>query len=111
MKMAKLLSLSALAVALNGCVIHVNAQSADVNLEEELSLAASSLERFDIEAGAGSLVIKGDDSATDIQVKADIRTTDDKDYVLVLTRSGNTAKLVAKHNSHMGYWNGSSPKN
>ncbi|MFD2167599.1 hypothetical protein ACFSJY_15215 [Thalassotalea euphylliae] len=108
--MAKLLSLSALTLALNGCVIHVNAQSADVSLEEELSLEANALERFDIEAGAGSLIIKGDETASGIQVKADIRTTDAKDYTLVLTRSGSTATLVAKHHSHMGYWNGSSPK-
>ncbi|WP_448211536.1 hypothetical protein [Colwellia sp. MEBiC06753] len=108
-KTAKLLSLSMLTLALNGCVIAVNAQSADVHLDENLALDASSLNKFDIDAGAGSLIIKGDDSVTDIQVKADIQTTVDKDYILELYRSGNTAYLVAKHNSHSGFWQGSSP--
>lgn len=110
MKMVKLLSLSVLGIALSGCVINVNAQSANVRLQENLSLAADSLNRFDINAGAGALIIKGDDSATEIEVKADIRTTEDKNFILELDRSGNTARLVAKHNSHSGFWNGSSPK-
>ena len=109
MKTAKLLSLSALAIALSGCVINVNAQSANVRLEESLSIDASSLSKFDIEAGAGSLIITGDESATEIKVQADIRTTDDRDYILELDSSGSKARLVAKHNSHMGYWKGSSP--
>jgi ribosomal protein L24E len=110
MKTAKLLSLSVLTLALSGCVINVKAQRANVSLEESLSLSASSLSQFDIEAGAGSLIVKGDDSATEITVHADIRTTEEKNYVLELDRSGDTAKLVARHNSHVGYWNGSSPK-
>lgn len=109
MNSVKLVSLSALTLALTGCVINVNAQSANVHLEENLSLAAQSLNKFDIEAGAGSLIIKGDDSATEINVQADIQTTKDKNYTLVLKRSGDKASLVAKHHSHSGYWNGSSP--
>ena len=105
----KLLCLSMLSLALSGCVVNVHAQSADVTLEETLSLDASALERFDIEAGAGSLIIKGDESATEINVEADIRTTEDKDFTLELDQSGDTARLVAKHNSTMGYWKGSSP--
>ena len=110
MKTTKLLSLSILAVALSGCVINVQAQRANVSLEEVLSLDASSLSSFDIEAGAGSLTIKGVDNASKIEVEADIITTKDKDYVLYLKRSGKEAKLVAKHNSHSGYWKGSSPQ-
>lgn len=110
MKTAKLLSLSVLTLALSGCVINVKAQRANVSLEESLSLPANSLTRFDIDAGAGSLVVKGDDNATEITVQADIRTTEEKNYILELDRSGDTAKLIARHNSHMGYWKGSSPK-
>lgn len=106
---AKLLSLSILSIAMSGCVINVNAKSADVTLEESLSIDASSLSAFDIEAGSGFLNIKGSDSATEINVAADIRTTEEKDYTLELKRSGKTAYLVAKHNSTSGYWNGSSP--
>ena len=109
MKTVKLLSLSALTLALTGCVINVNAQSANVSLQETLSLETSSISSFDIDAGAGSLIIKGDDASTAINVQADIRTTDERNYTLVLDSSGGTARLVAKHNSHMGYWKGSSP--
>ncbi|NMP31125.1 DUF4097 domain-containing protein [Thalassotalea sp. M1531] len=108
--MANLLSLSILTVVLSGCMIQVNAKSADVTLQENLSLDAGSLNKFDIEAGAGSLEIRGDASSTEIQVQANIRTTEDKNYTLELDQSGSTARLVAKHHSHNGSWYGSSPK-
>lgn len=110
MKTAKLLSLSLLSLAMSGCVINVKAQKADVSLQEDLSVAASGLTSFDIEAGAGTLTIVGVDDATTIEVNADINTTEDKDYILYLKKSGSNARLVAKHNSTVGYWNGSSPE-
>lgn len=110
MKTAKILSLSLLTMALSGCVIHVQAQRANVTLQEALSLNSKGLSTFDIEAGAGSLIIVGEDNINSIEVDADIRTTEDKNYTLYLEKQGNTAKLVAKHNSSSGYWNGSSPE-
>lgn len=110
MKTAKLLSLSLLSLAMSGCVINVKAQKADVSLQEELTVAASGLTSFDIDAGAGSLTIVGVDNASSIEVNANIQTTDDKDYVLYLKKSGSNAYLVAKHNSTTGYWSGSSPE-
>ena len=109
MKTAKLLFLSVFSVALTGCVINIKVQRADLSLQENLSLSAKQLTHFDIEAGAGFLVLTGDNSATEISVQADIRTTEAKNYTLELERSGNSAKLVAKHHSHSGYWEGSSP--
>ena len=110
MKTAKLLSLSLLSLALSGCVIHVNAKKANVSLQENLSVNTSGVTSFDIDAGAGSLIIKGSDNVENIEVSADIRTTEERDYVLYLKKSGSTATLVAKHNSSSGYWDGSSPQ-
>lgn len=110
MKTAKLLSLSLLSLAMSGCVIHVNAQKADVTLEEDLSVSASGLTSFDIDVGAGSLIIEGVDNVDSIEVNADIRTTEERDYVLYLKKSGSSARLVAKHNSTYGNWSGNSPE-
>lgn len=110
MKTAKLLSLSLLSLAMSGCVIHVNAQKADTTLQEDLSVSATGLTSFDIEAGAGSLIIEGVDNANSIEVSADIRTTEEKDYVLYLKKSGSSARLVAKHNGTYGNWRGHSPE-
>ncbi|NVK26354.1 MAG: hypothetical protein HWE10_15600 [Gammaproteobacteria bacterium] len=109
MKSVKLLSSFFVAVALSGCVIHVNAQRADVELQETLTLNSQSLTRFDLETGAGSLEVVGVKSASEITVDAQIRTTEDRNYILTLEKSGDTAELVAKHESHTGYWKGSSP--
>ena len=106
----KILSLSLLTLAMSGCVINVKAQRADVALQEDLAVAASGLTSFDIDAGAGSLTILGVDSISQIEVSADIKTTEDKDYVLYLKKSGSKARLVAKHGSTSGYWRGDSPQ-
>lgn len=105
----KLLSLSLLSLAISGCVIHVKAQKADISLQEQLSVSTSSVTSFDIDAGAGSLIIEGKDNINSIDVTANIKTTQARDYVLFLKKSGSTATLVAKHNSTSGYWDGSSP--
>lgn len=107
---AKLLSLSLLSLAMSGCVINVKAQKADISLQEDLSVSASGLASLDIDAGAGSLTIVGVKGADTIEVDADIKTTEDRDYVLYLKKSGNSARLVAKHNSTTGYWSGPSPQ-
>lgn len=101
------------ALTLSGCVVHVgpnHAKVADVELTDSLQVDGQNLSVFNIDAGAGRLKIQGDAEATEISVKADIHTTEAKDYVLRLKRSGNTAYLVAEHNSTYGNWRGSSPR-
>ena len=109
MKSRKSIISAILALTLSGCVIHVNGKTADVKMEKTLSVPSENLSILGIDAGAGSLEIIGVDNATEIQVEAKIVTTKEKDFTLTLDTSGSTAYLVAEHNSHSGFWNGSSP--
>ena len=111
MKMTKIAALITGLLILPGCVIHVgaNASSADVNIEEKLTLNSADIKTLEIDAGAGFLIVNGNKQATSIDVDADIYTTDDKDYELTLTRKGDKAVLVAKHSSVRISW-GDSPK-
>ncbi|TLU64178.1 hypothetical protein FE810_12810 [Thalassotalea litorea] len=94
---------------LSGCIIHVGAASADVEINEQLAISSANIAHLDISAGAGSLNIVGLEGATEIQVKAEIHTTEDKDYTFTLEQDGDTAVLVAEHGSTSGFWNGDSP--
>jgi hypothetical protein len=105
-KVAMLLSA---VMILPGCVIHVGASNANVHLQEELQLSANQLEMLEVDSGAGSLTIIGDTNATDITVSAEIHTTEEKDYQLVLVKKGSRAVLTAEHGSTSGFWNGQSP--
>jgi len=60
--------------------------------------------RFEIDAGAGSLTLNGDENADAIQVRAEIyQTTANDDYTLTLDlRDGNRARLVADAASTLG---------
>ncbi len=93
---------------LSGCIVVAAPNSADVHLTKEFSLNAKSLNELEIEAGAGSLSIKGQAGLTEIQVKADIYTSseDHENYELTLSDSGSTAYLVAKGKSHSGLFSG-----
>lgn len=87
--------------------------------DRELRLAAASIRLLDIEAGAGSLDIVGDDAATDVIVTASIivprddpdaaRRIIESDLELVLEEIGDRARLVARFESGMFQW-GSSPR-
>ncbi|TKB43426.1 hypothetical protein [Thalassotalea mangrovi] len=94
---------------LSGCIIHVGAQSADVELNEEMQLAATGITTLDIDTGAGSLNVVGLEGATEITVSAEIRTTKEKNYTLTLEQDGDRAILIADHASTSGFWNGDSP--
>ncbi len=95
---------------LSGCLVVASAENADIHHKKELTLSASALKTLDIEAGAGGLIIKGSDQATEIIVSADIYTSSksSSDYEFDLSDSGTTAFLVAKSNSS-GMWMGTSP--
>jgi len=111
MSLTKKLSTFALITLISGCVIMVSPSRADFHTQKELSIDASTLSTMDIEAGSGSLVIKGQKGLTKILVTADIYT-DPKhkdNYELTLTQSGKTGVLVAKTKSSSGLWNGNSP--
>jgi DUF4097 and DUF4098 domain-containing protein YvlB len=96
---------------LSGCIVVASPTSADFHQQKELSLSASSLKKLDIEAGAGSLIVKGSEQATEISVTADIytRSSSSDSYQFELSGSGSTAFLVAKNN-HTSSWGGKSPR-
>ena len=111
MKLASSLLFITTATLLSGCIVVANPSHANHHSQQELTIDAATLTAFDVEAGAGSLVISGSDNATDITVVADIYT--DKrnrdNYQLELTDSGKTAFLVSKIKSSSGFWQGDSP--
>lgn len=109
MKIIKLASLFALIASISACTFHVGGSSktANISLSENLSLDANALTKLNIEAGAGSLVVRSSDSQQ-ILVEARIKTDENRSYTLTLKNSGDTGILIAKqHNS--GFWHGSSP--
>lgn len=92
---------------LSGCIIHVGGSSATANveLEDMLSLNADGIDRIIIDAGAGALKVRGDDSIDEITVDATILTTEQRHYRLSLKRNGKDAKLVAIPNTkNWGSW-------
>ncbi len=95
MKITKVAALLFMALVLPGCVIHVGAQSADVHLQESLSLNASDLTRLEVESGSGVLIIAGKAGVTEISVQADIETSKKRNYELTLQQVGSKAVLVA----------------
>ena len=111
MKLAQTLLFITSAAFLSGCIVIANPSYADHHVQKELVIDAKQLSTFDIEAGAGSLVITGSDSVSEITVVADIYTDkgDTDNYQLELSDSGKTALLVSKIKSHRGFWNGDSP--
>lgn len=96
---------------LSGCIVVAKPSYANFHTQKILNIDASTLEEFDIDAGAGTLVINGSDTATQINVIADIYTEkgNRENYQLELSDSGDTAYLMAKINSSSGFWKGDSP--
>lgn len=113
MSFSKLFIAIGAATMISGCVVIAGTPSrADFHQEKELNLSASELTAMDIDAGAGSLTVKGVEGLSQITVKADIYTSrkNPDNYELTLEKSGSTGFLVAKNPSTSGMWNGSSPK-
>jgi hypothetical protein len=98
--------------SVSACVVVVggNSSSADVQLEEALSLNANDLDTLRIDAGAGKLEIEGVRGLKQIEVQADILTDDNRDYKLELYQRGSKGYLVAESNSGGVSWSGESPK-
>lgn len=76
---------------------------AKYEMNKELELASTSLERFVLDTGAGDLVIRGDKDADKISVRAKIRPDDidAEDYTLTLEQNGSEAILYAHIESRM----------
>lgn len=111
--MKNLLKLSSLALAttlLSGCVINLgDAQRADLEIQEQLTLNAADLNQLTIKNGAGFIDVIGTSGSDDIQVTADIVTAEHLEYELSLESKGQNAYLVATHDATMGFWVGQSP--
>lgn len=112
MKLLKASLLLAAAATTTGCVIHIDGKGkkADVELQKTLSIPASNLSKFNIDAGAGYLNVRGIEGQSHIEVVADIRTTKEQDFTFSLDASGDTAFLIAEHHHSSGFWYGKSPQ-
>ena len=97
---------------LSGCVFHISPSVASVKQTQQLTLPSNNLEYLTVLSGAGSLEIKGSNTATNISVDATIYTADiDDEYELTLEQNNKQAKLVAKNKSNNGisFYSGQSP--
>ncbi len=96
---------------LSGCIVVASPSRADFHTQRQLTLSANDINELHIESGAGSLVIRGKEGLTEIQLSADIYTSSSNrnNFELELDKSGNKAYLVAKIPSSFGSWIGSSP--
>ncbi|MCO7224068.1 DUF4097 domain-containing protein [Pleionea sp. CnH1-48] len=96
---------------LSGCIIVTDGHRvADIRETKTLRLNTEQLERFKIDAGAGSLTVIGEQDRQVIEVKADI-VSHDREYILTLSERNDSAVLVADTRS--GGWSfgpGNSPK-
>jgi len=113
MKYTKIIAALGLTTLMSGCVVIASTPSrANFHQHQELTISAETLTAMDIEAGSGSLIIRGDEGLTTIKVTADIYTDkkNPDDYQLTLDKSAKTAFLVAKNNNSSGFWLGNSPR-
>jgi len=105
-------SLTAIAltsVMLSGC-ISVRASDIDYETTEQLTLDASDIKKLSVDATAGFLKIKGDESLDEIKVTAELAVQRDH-YKLSLDRRGDRAILIADANTDKySNWFDASPK-
>ncbi|MFT5756098.1 MAG: DUF4097 and DUF4098 domain-containing protein YvlB [Alteromonadaceae bacterium] len=96
---------------LSGCIVVASASNADFHNQRQLTLSASDINALHIESGAGSLIVRGKEGLTEIQLSADIYTSasDRNNFELTLKKSGNKAYLIANIPRSFGSWIGSSP--
>jgi hypothetical protein len=94
MKLASSLLFFTSVTLLSGCIVVANPSYANHHSQQELVIDAATLTAFDVEAGAGTLVISGSENFTDITVDADNKTEKSKsdNYQLELTDSGKKSK-------------------
>lgn len=107
---AQMLVAGAVTMALSGCIVHIGGHHGHEDSErhessQSLNMSADSVAGLYVDSGAGSLEIKGVKGATTINVSADIvsQRSDGSDVIFTLERDGNTAKLVGKRDSGLGF--------
>jgi hypothetical protein len=83
---------------LSGCVVHIGQHQQSEEFKRQLSLSTANLSRLSVESGAGDVKIIGVAGKDEISVDANIRaeSSESRDYVFSLERSGNEAILVGK---------------
>jgi DUF4097 and DUF4098 domain-containing protein YvlB len=96
---------------LSACVIHVGHSSATENLKHEqrqLQLSAVGLTELKAETEAGDLKIIGVKGANQIEVTADLYSSESKPFTLSLEKQGSAAVLKAVGSACIGFCTGSS---
>ncbi|EGM76388.1 hypothetical protein Rhein_3450 [Rheinheimera sp. A13L] len=109
--MKKLIAVCIPTLLLSACVIHVGHSSATENLQHEqrqLQLSAAGLSELKAETEAGDLKIVGVKGASQIEVTADIYSSDSRPFTLSLEKQGSAAVLKAVGSSCFGICTGSS---
>ena len=111
MKLTQILLFIVSISILSGCIVIAKPSHAKYHSQQTLKIAAHKLKALDIEAGAGALIIEGDETIKEIRVVADIysKNGDIDNVELNLTETGKSAYLVAKIDSS-GFWHGESPR-
>ncbi len=112
MKFAQHLVLLSAATVLSGCIVIATPSSANYHAQKSLTLDASSINKLNIDAGAGSLDVIGDENITQIELVADIYTDKKyrENYLLDLYQRDGKAYIIAKNKSTAGMWVGDSPR-
>lgn len=113
--MLKKLVVVGLAMAMSGCVIHIDGNSgkkATEHVTESLTLNAQEISLLTADLGSGDIKIIGVEGLTEIQLSANILTTSERNYRLTLEKRGNKAELVATQNVEVGlvWYSGNSPR-
>lgn len=109
--MKKLIAVCIPALLLSACVIHVGNSSAAEDLKHEqrqLQLSAADLTELKAETEAGDLKIIGVKGLNQIEVIADLYSSEDRPFTLSLERQGSVALLKAVGGSCIGMCSGSS---
>lgn len=109
--MKKLIALCLPTLLLSACVIHVGHSSATEDLkhqQRQLQLSTVGLSEFTAETEAGDLKIIGVKGMTQIEVTADLYSSETRPFTLSLEKQGSAAVLKAVGGSCMGICTGSS---
>lgn len=106
---SKLSLLCAVTLSTGMIATDVNAGDFDIEKTESLEMAVNELDTISINAGAGSLTIKGNPELAKIKVSADLKVNKDN-YELSLKSEGDVAYLIADANpNNDSNWWGESP--
>lgn len=109
--MNKLIAVCIPTLLLSACVIHVGHSSAAEDLkhqQRQLQLNAAGLSELKAETEAGDLKIIGVKGLTQIEVVADLYSSEDRPFTLSLEKQGSAAVLKAVGSSCIGICTGSS---